>query len=116
MLEPLRDVLALSDRAYLAIKDGILTLQIKPGQLVAIGDLASQLGVSRTPVRDALLRLEKEGLVIINPRKGAYIMPLSVQDVQEVFELRILLESYAARVAPERLTEDDHRQLDDLVS
>lgn len=114
-LAPLNDIPGLSDRAYGAIKDAILMLTIKPGQLVNIGDLADQLGVSRTPVRDALLRLEKEGLVTINPRKGAYATPISVQDVEEIFELRILLESYATRVSAQRLTAQDIAQLEQFI-
>lgn len=116
MLEPISDVLALSERAYLALKDAILTLKIRPGQVVAIGDLAEQLGVSRTPVRDALLRLEKEGLVSINPRKGAYATPISAQDIQEVFDLRIVLEGYAAFAAAQRLTRGEHEQLRTLLN
>ena len=115
MLEPLDDAPALSDRAYVSIREAILTLKIRPGQLVAIGDLADQLGISRTPVRDALLRLEKEGLVSINPRRGAYATPISAEDVAEIFELRIVLEGYAARAAAPRLTAEDHAQLRDLL-
>ncbi len=116
MLEPLDDALALSDRAYVAIREAILTLKIRPGQLVAIGDLADQLRISRTPVREALLRLEKEGLVSINPRKGAYATSISVDDVKEIFELRIVLEAYAARVAAPRLTAADHAHLRNILS
>jgi GntR family transcriptional regulator, rspAB operon transcriptional repressor len=106
----------LSDRAYVSIKEAILTLKIKPGQLVAIGDLADQLRISRTPVRDALLRLEKEGLVSINPRKGAYATPISADDIEEIFELRIVLEGYAARVAVKHLTAQDQAQMRDLLN
>ncbi len=110
-LQPLQDVPKLSDRAYAVIKDAILSLQIRPGATVAIGILAEQLGVSRTPVRDALLQLEKEGLVSVIPQKGALITPISGQDVREIYELRILLESYAARVAASKLTAEDHARL-----
>jgi DNA-binding GntR family transcriptional regulator len=72
----------LSDRAYDAIKQAILSLELQPGEFMSIGSLASQLDVSRTPVREALLLLEKEGLVSLVPHKGAYVSELSVRDVE----------------------------------
>jgi DNA-binding GntR family transcriptional regulator len=98
-LEPLSPLSSLSERAYAEIRRAILSLELKPGEFVSIGDLAQKLQVSRTPVRDALLVLEREGLVRLVPHKGAYISEISARDVEEIFELRILLESYAARLA-----------------
>ena len=97
----------MSDRAYSVIRDAILSLDLCPGQRVAIGDLADQLGVSRTPVRDALLRLEKEGLVIMIPQRGAHITPITIEDVREIYELRSVLEGYASRLAAAALTENE---------
>lgn len=99
-------------RVYRAIKKAILSLEIKPGEMLGIGTLAEQLGVSRTPVRDALLLLEREGLVTIKPQKGAIVSPISRRDVEEIFELRTVLESYAARVAAIRLTDEDLAQIE----
>ena len=114
-LQPLNNMPSLSDRAYSVIKDAILSLKIQPGSTVAIGQLAQQLGVSRTPVRDALLQLEKEGLVTVLPQKGARISAIAIDDVREIFELRILFESYAAKVAASRLTGDDLAHLDGIL-
>ena len=109
-LEPLHDLPSLSDRAYVAIKEAILSLKIRPGEILSIGGLAKQLEVSRTPVRDALLSLEKDGLVTIIPQKGAHVTKVSEADINDIFELRILLERYATRVATTRLTVDDLEQ------
>ncbi len=106
-LAPLATVPSLSDRAHEVIKEAILSLKIGPGEVVAIGRLADWLGVSRTPVRDALLRLEKEGLVIVLPQKGACVADISRKDVQDIYELLILLEGYAARAAACCFTAED---------
>jgi DNA-binding GntR family transcriptional regulator len=115
-IKPLKPSNSLSNRAYDAIKEAILTVQLKPGEFFSIGNLADQLDVSRTPVREALLLLEKEGLVHLVPHKGAYIAGITRQDVAEIFELRVLLESYAAQIACERLSDSELRALDNLLA
>ena len=111
-LRPLLDAPSLSEQAYEAIKAAILSLDIRPGEVLGIGSLAEQLGVSRTPVRDALLLLEKDGLVTLLPQKGAYVSEISVGDIEEIYELRILLEGYAARVAAMRLKAYDLKHIE----
>lgn len=106
-LAPLVETPLLGARVYEAIKEAILSLKIRPGEVLTIGRLADQLGASRTPVRDALLILEREGLVTIVPQKGTYVSMILPQDVHEIFELRIVLESYASRVAATRVTPDE---------
>lgn len=106
-LAPLPEVPSLSTRVYEAIKEAILSLTFPPGELLTIGRLADQLGASRTPVRDALLILEREGLVSIVPQRGAYVSPITPRDVEEIFELRIVLEGYACRVAAGRVTPEE---------
>jgi DNA-binding GntR family transcriptional regulator len=110
-LKPLQDA-TLGDRAYDSIKEAILSLQVRPGELLGIGDLADQLGVSRTPVRDALIRLESDGLVEIVARKGALVTHMREEDVREIYELRVLLESYAARLATPLLSSVDVKRLE----
>lgn len=109
-LAPLVETPLLGARVYGAIKDAILSLKILPGEMLTIGRLADQLGASRTPVRDALLILEREGLVTIVPQKGTYVSMISPQDVEEIFELRIVLEGYASRVSARRVTPDELRR------
>ncbi len=115
-LPPATDAFFLGDQAYNAIKEGILSLRFQPGQLIAIGDLAQELAISRTPVREALQRLAQEGLVTIVPFKGALVSTISSDDIREIFELRIILESYAAKVAATVLTDEEIEQAERYVS
>lgn len=114
-LRRLDDSPSLSDRAYVAIKKAIQSLEFRPGEILAIGRLADQLGVSRTPVRDALLLLEQEGMVTMLPQRGARVSSVSEQDIADIFELRIVLESYAARVATERLGSEELESLESVL-
>jgi len=97
----------LRERAYEAIKEAILTLELAPGQPVNEAELAAQLNVSRTPIRDALLQLQSEGFVIIQPFRGAFVSELTAQDIIEIFALREMLEVPAARHAAQNWTPDD---------
>jgi DNA-binding GntR family transcriptional regulator len=101
----------LSERAYRVIKNAILSLELRPGEVLSIDNLADQFAISRTLVRDTLLLLEKDGLVTIVPHKGAKVSEISTQDVQEIFEVWIVLESYAAKAATSRLTTQDLQTL-----
>lgn len=103
--------LAAGERAYEAIRNGIATGAYKPGMHMRAGDLADTLGISRTPVREALRRLSAEGLVEFFANRGAYVTRWSQSDVDEVFGLRVVLESYAAELAATRLT---GQQIDEL--
>lgn len=87
----------LADQAYEAIKDGIIRLDLKPGDAIVEDDIAEQIGISKTPVRQALGRLELEGLVIRIPYKATYVADLDPSDAADIFELRAVLEGLAAR-------------------
>ncbi|MDH4137588.1 MAG: GntR family transcriptional regulator [Anaerolineae bacterium] len=91
--------ISLKDKAYNAIKSAILSLKLKPGDPLVESDLAQQLGISKTPVRDALLELEREGFVTKVLFKGTYVTEVTLKDVREVFQLRAVLEGLAARLA-----------------
>lgn len=93
------------DQAYLAIKGAILNLELKPGQALVENELAEQLGISKTPVRTALHELEREGLVTRVLYKGTYVAEVTLRDVQEIFQLRAVLEGLAARLAAPALSE-----------
>lgn len=103
---------ALKDWAYETIKAEILNLRIRPGAVLHVNDLADQLAVSRTPVREALLRLEGEGLVRVESRVGFFVTEITRDDLENLFELRALLEGYAAQTAAPFLTEDDIDQIE----
>jgi len=99
---PLIDHTALSDKVYEALKKKILERELKPGDKVQVDEVAHQLGVSRTPVKDALNRLALEGLIDKVARRGTFVSTMSAQDVDELFDLRLLMESYAAEKVLEK--------------
>jgi DNA-binding GntR family transcriptional regulator len=86
-----------AERAYEHTKRAILESTIPAGHLLAEGDIAQELGVSRTPVREAFLRLQSEGLLKLYPRRGALVVPITPQESDAIFELRGVFESFAAR-------------------
>jgi DNA-binding GntR family transcriptional regulator len=85
-----------AERAYRHLKRGILEQVYPGGLLVSEGEIAEAAGVSRTPVREALLRLEAEGLVALYPKRGALIRPVSAREIADVTEARRLVELHAA--------------------
>lgn len=89
----------LTQRAYRAIREDILKGKLNGGQRLTEAFFAERLGVSKSPIREALNRLEAEGLVAISPRRGASVVQFSVRDVHEIYELRELLETAAVRSA-----------------
>ncbi|MEU5631146.1 GntR family transcriptional regulator [Streptomyces rishiriensis] len=88
-----------ADRVYAHVKQGVLDRRYEGGALLTEGELAEAVGVSRTPVREALLRLEAEGLIRLYPKKGALVLPVSAQEIADVVETRLLVEEHAARKA-----------------
>lgn len=98
-LERVELVPSLKDQAYATIKDAILSLKLEPNTPLVAEDLARQLGISRTPVRDALQELEREGFVTHTPFRGTYVTGVTMKDTTEIFQLRAVLEGLAARVA-----------------
>lgn len=97
----------LTDAAYQALKENILRQTLRAGQRLNVDELASQLGMSRTPVKDALNALASEGLVEILPRRGTFVIGVTAQDVAEAFEVRRALELLAAELLVARLTDED---------
>jgi DNA-binding GntR family transcriptional regulator len=95
-----------------ALRADILRGALAPGQALRQEELAGRFGVSRLPVRDALLRLEGEGLVDVQPNRGAYVTALSADEVREIYHLRVLLEGDAIAHAVPRLTPADRRRID----
>lgn len=104
-LEDFSRVPRLVDLAYDAIHDAILSKKLQPGSKLLVRELAQQLGISHTPVKEALARLVGEGLVQVVPRKGAYVTLLTIRDVVEIYELREALEGLAAAKTAVMITE-----------
>ena len=86
-----------ADRAYAYVKGEILARRFAPHELLSEGQLAAAVGASRAPVREALLRLQGEGLVRLLPKRGALVLPVTVDEMADVMETRRLVESFAAR-------------------
>src|SRR3954454_9847725 len=85
-----------AERVYQHLKRAILEQIHSDGALLTECDIADEVGVSRTPVRAALLRLETEGLVALYPKRGALVLPVSAQEVEDVIEARLLVETHTA--------------------
>ncbi len=86
----------LSEQTYTILREGILTRKLRPRERISVDEVARTLGVSRTPVMDALKRLAGDGLVEIVPRRGTFVTELTARDVAELFDIRIMIELFAA--------------------
>lgn len=98
------------------LRNAILSGELKPGERLMEVTIAEQLGVSRTPVREAIRKLEKEKFVIMIPRKGAYVADLTKKDILEVLEIRKELEGFAAELAATRMEEQEIEKLGEILS
>lgn len=106
-LPRVRTTPSLTEQTYEIIQEAIVTLAFKPGDRLSVQRLSEQLGVSRTPVKEAFQRLEQEGLVSVLPRKGTFISPIEVKDIDEILEARAVVEGFAARIAARSLSRAD---------
>ena len=107
--QPLREVVCESLRE--AIRNGVL----KPGERIMEIQLAEELGVSRTPVREAIRKLELEGYVVMMPRRGTYVASMSIRDINEIFEIRTALESLSNGLAADHITDEELEHLQRLL-
>ena len=107
--------MSLADRAYLAIRDQLIMLDIQPGEPIDDDQLAKTLGVGRTPVREALKRLEGDRLVVSYPRRGTFATGMDIADLAYISEIRLQLEPLAARRAAERAPRTTRAELDELA-
>ena len=105
------EFLPLRDEVFNTLRERILKGVYKPGERLMEIHLADQLGVSRTPIREAIRMLELEGLVKMVPRKGAQVAKISKEDLQDVLEVRKALDTLSVKLACERITEDEIKLL-----
>jgi DNA-binding GntR family transcriptional regulator len=105
----------LSDQIYEVLRERIKMGFYPPRTRLKEGKLAEEMGVSRTPIREALRRLEREGYVVILPGKGAYVRWLSLNEMKELIEIRSILEAYATRLVAEKKDEALIGKLEDLL-
>lgn len=106
----------LSEKAYSLIKRKVITLELPPSAVIDEHVLMQELDLGRTPIREALQRLDSEGLVNVVPRRGTFVSDISVTDLQKIFELRIVLEGFCARLAAQRISEDQIQRMEAVLS
>jgi len=104
--KPLREVV------FNSIRGAIISGVLKPGERLMEVQLAEKMGVSRTPIREAIRKLELEGLVVMIARKGAYVADLSIKNIIDVLEVRAVLEGLASGLAALRMTEEEIKDLE----
>ncbi len=97
----------LRDEVYLSIKEAILTGELPSGERLSIGRLLKEIGFSPTPIREALLKLEQEGFVSRLPKGGFIVSRFTKKDIDEIFDIRSLLESYAISLAIRHIKQED---------
>lgn len=105
----------LSEKAYRLIKEKVVTLELPPSAVIDEHVLMRELELGRTPIREALQRLDSEGLVNIVPRRGTFVNDISVTDLQKIFELRIILEGFCARLAARRITDEQLEKMESVL-
>jgi DNA-binding GntR family transcriptional regulator len=112
----MRKTVKRSDQAYFAIKERILSGKFPPGTRMLEENLSALVGFSRTPVRDALRRLETDGIIEYERHHGLVVSGFATEDVEDLFDLRVILESYGAYRAAQRCTSGDIEQLSHLAN
>lgn len=113
---PVEKPLTLRERIVDFIKDSVVSGRLKPGERVPEQEIAENLGISRTPIREAFRQLESEGFISVTPRKGAVVSPITDKDVNEFYAIKSLLEGFAAKTACTKLTQKDIKRLESLNS
>lgn len=106
---------SLGSRVFHIIRENILAGKYAPNEELKEKTIGEELGVSRTPVREALRQLELEGLVSIIPNKGAYVVGLTQKDMQDIYEIRCRLEGLCARWAAKNITKEQLDELEEIV-
>lgn len=107
----MNEYLPLRDVVFNTLRQAILRGELKPGERLMEIQLANKLGVSRTPIREAIRKLELEGLVLMIPRKGAEVAEITEKSLKDVLEIRRALEELAVRLACEKITKEELKEL-----
>ncbi|MEJ2758884.1 MAG: GntR family transcriptional regulator [Anaerolineales bacterium] len=105
-----------AEKAYQQILAKIIQAQMEPGSVISEHTLMEELGYGRTPVREALKRLQAELFVITSPRRGMFVAPITYSDINRIYEVRLEMESIGIRLATERITESQLDALDCHIS
>jgi len=107
--------MVIKKKVYPEIKRRIIFLDYKPGQFLYAKELMKEFGVSLTPIREALIYMEAEDLIHIIPNRGAYVSEVSFQDLKDIFEVRLLLIGQSARLAAQRITNEELTRMKRLL-
>mgnify|MGYP000161752808 CR=1 FL=1 len=106
---------SLTDKAYAELEERIVTLALPPGQVLSENALAASLGIGRTPIREALQRLAREGLIVILPRRGVMVSEINVRSQLELLRVRRELERLMAQLASRRATDEEKTRFKELA-
>ncbi len=109
------DSIARKDEAYNYLKNAILTYQLSPDEAISEMAISKELNISRTPVREAMRELEIEGLIVSYPSRGSFVASLTPYDVEEIYELRCLLEVWALKRSITRITEEELDEVEKML-
>jgi DNA-binding GntR family transcriptional regulator len=115
VVSPLSPYRPLYQDAYDVLREAIIAGRLEPGDRIVEADIARQLAISRAPVREAVRKLERDGLVVYRPRRGTVVVKLSPDEVADVYSLRAHLEAYAVRLAVVHASPDDFAALEQLI-
>jgi DNA-binding GntR family transcriptional regulator len=107
---------SLAEQAYLRLREDIIAVEIPPGTVLREDELMRTLGVGRTPVREAIQRLQRDGFVTIIPRRGTLVSEINITDLAAIYEVRAHVESWASRLAAERVRDADRRAAEALMA
>ena len=105
----------IAERAYAELRDRIVTLRLAPGTVLREDELMADLGIGRTPLREAVKRLALENLVAVQPRRGTFVTGVEAADIVNISEVRAELESYAAELAAVRMNDEAREQAEELL-
>lgn len=109
-------VLTDAQRAYSLIREKIITTEMRPGSVIEEAALMAELGLGRTPIREALKLLESEKLVVVSPRRGMFVADVTLTDLRQIEEIRLELDSLGVRLAVERMTPIQLEEMRRLVA
>jgi len=104
-----------AEKAYTQIKGKIITAKMPPGSVINEAQLMEEFKLGRTPIREAIKQLQTESLVMVTPRKGMYVADIAVTDLLQIFEVRVELESFATKLAAQRISEQEIAELQKLA-
>lgn len=113
---PLQPGAALADQAYLSLREAILAGQLVPMTPLSVPEVARRLGISRSPAREAIARLAAEGLARVEPRRGAVVARITVEDLNEIYEVREVLEGLACRLAARLIDDGQLAELEAVIT